>query len=310
MAEEAKDEATTIPAAISRVRIAVFAIYFTLPAVALSALPVDARRATGEYQTLLGLARGRGRLRRRPDPRRRQGDRPRRAAGRRRDLRRPARGDDPLHRDERRAHRRLAARLLDGHPPPGARPAAPAAPALRHAVDRDPRLRRRRLRHADPRPGRLPRQHVRVRRDAVVHDRAPRRSSGCAAIEPDVRAPVPRSRQRARSRGHELPLFAVIGGLGTAISFVVVTVLNLDVGDRRRHLAGARHRPCYVVYRRRQGLDLVTTVKVVIPRARHRDRGRVRVGARRARRAPLLAADDRDGREARRRARGAGSTCS
>ena len=35
MAEEAKDEATTIPAAIKRVRIAVFAIYFTLPAVAL-----------------------------------------------------------------------------------------------------------------------------------------------------------------------------------------------------------------------------------------------------------------------------------
>ena len=41
MAEEAKDEAVTIPAAINRVRIAVFAIYFTLPAVALSALPVQ-----------------------------------------------------------------------------------------------------------------------------------------------------------------------------------------------------------------------------------------------------------------------------
>ena len=40
MAEEAKDEAKTIPTAIKRVRIAVFAIYFTLPAVALSALPV------------------------------------------------------------------------------------------------------------------------------------------------------------------------------------------------------------------------------------------------------------------------------
>ena len=36
MAEEAKDEGKTIPAAINRVRIAVFAIYFTLPAVALS----------------------------------------------------------------------------------------------------------------------------------------------------------------------------------------------------------------------------------------------------------------------------------
>ena len=44
MAEEAKDEARTIPAAIKRVAIAVFAIYFTLPAVALVALPVARRR--------------------------------------------------------------------------------------------------------------------------------------------------------------------------------------------------------------------------------------------------------------------------
>ena len=54
MAEEAKDEAKTIPVAINRVRIAVFAIYFTLPAVALSALPVE-RTPDGDYQTLLGL---------------------------------------------------------------------------------------------------------------------------------------------------------------------------------------------------------------------------------------------------------------
>jgi basic amino acid/polyamine antiporter, APA family len=58
MAEEAKDEATTIPRAINRVRIAVFAIYFTLPAIALSALPVT--REDGEYQTLLGLTEDQG----------------------------------------------------------------------------------------------------------------------------------------------------------------------------------------------------------------------------------------------------------
>ena len=58
MAEEARDEATTIPAAINRVRLAVFAIYFTLPAVALSALPVTQR--DGEYQTLLGLSEEEG----------------------------------------------------------------------------------------------------------------------------------------------------------------------------------------------------------------------------------------------------------
>jgi APA family basic amino acid/polyamine antiporter len=54
MSEEARDEATTIPTAINRVRIAVFAIYFTLPAVALSALPVQ-QNAQGEYFTRLGL---------------------------------------------------------------------------------------------------------------------------------------------------------------------------------------------------------------------------------------------------------------
>jgi basic amino acid/polyamine antiporter, APA family len=59
MAEEARDETKTIPIAINRVRIAVFAIYFTLPAVALSALPVT-QNANGEYQTLLGLTEEEG----------------------------------------------------------------------------------------------------------------------------------------------------------------------------------------------------------------------------------------------------------
>src|SRR4051794_20174243 len=60
MAEEAKDEVRTIPAAIKRVAIAVFAIYFTLPAVALVALPVTQDPKTGEYSTLLGLPEEKG----------------------------------------------------------------------------------------------------------------------------------------------------------------------------------------------------------------------------------------------------------
>jgi basic amino acid/polyamine antiporter, APA family len=59
MAEEAKDEIHTIPAAINRVRLAVFAIYFTLPAVALSALPVT-QGADGDYVTKLGLTEEEG----------------------------------------------------------------------------------------------------------------------------------------------------------------------------------------------------------------------------------------------------------
>jgi APA family basic amino acid/polyamine antiporter len=60
MAEEAKDEQRTIPAAIKRVLIAVYAIYFTLPVVALSALPVTRDPDTGQYQTLLGMPEDEG----------------------------------------------------------------------------------------------------------------------------------------------------------------------------------------------------------------------------------------------------------
>ena len=60
MAEEAKDEAITIPKAIARVRTAVYAIYFTLPAVAMSALPVAYDARTGDYITLLGVPEDKG----------------------------------------------------------------------------------------------------------------------------------------------------------------------------------------------------------------------------------------------------------
>ncbi|MGE4427149.1 MAG: APC family permease [Solirubrobacteraceae bacterium] len=60
MAEEARDAGTTIPRAIRRVVIAVFAIYAFLPLVALSALPVTQDPATGEYSTLLGLDEAQG----------------------------------------------------------------------------------------------------------------------------------------------------------------------------------------------------------------------------------------------------------
>ena len=55
LAEEARDPRRTIPGAIRLVAIAVFAIYFTLPLVALSALPVYFDHATGQYVTKLGL---------------------------------------------------------------------------------------------------------------------------------------------------------------------------------------------------------------------------------------------------------------
>jgi APA family basic amino acid/polyamine antiporter len=59
LAEEARDPLRSIPAAIKWVAIAVFAIYFTLPLVALSALPVY-KDATGHYVTKLGLEPSKG----------------------------------------------------------------------------------------------------------------------------------------------------------------------------------------------------------------------------------------------------------
>jgi APA family basic amino acid/polyamine antiporter len=68
-----------------------------------------------------------------------------------------------------------------------------------------------------------------------------------------------------RFRGVEWPLFAVFGGLGTAIAFVVVTVLNVET-----LVAGtiwlAIGLTTYVGFRRRQGLSLTETHKIVTPK--------------------------------------------
>jgi basic amino acid/polyamine antiporter, APA family len=58
LAEEARDPSRSIPASIRLVAVAVFAIYFTLPLVALSALPVY--KSEGEYVTKLGLPPSKG----------------------------------------------------------------------------------------------------------------------------------------------------------------------------------------------------------------------------------------------------------
>ena len=199
MSEEAKDEATTIPTAINRVRIAVFAIYFTLPAVALSALPVRFNEQTGEYYTLLGLPEDEGGF---------AGD-PILGVVKTMDLG-PLQSFGELYVGLLAAtilflatnaghHRRVAARVLDGHPPPDARRAAAPAPALPDAVDRHRRLLHLRDRRDPPRPGGVPGRDLLVRRAAVVHDgaRVGVRAADQAAGLPAV---VPRPRQRHHPR--------------------------------------------------------------------------------------------------------------
>jgi APA family basic amino acid/polyamine antiporter len=66
--------------------------------------------------------------------------------------------------------------------------------------------------------------------------------------------------------GRRLPMFAVLGGLGTGIAFIVVTALHLDVA-----VAGTAWLALgvlvYVAYRKQQGLDLTTTRKIAVERS-------------------------------------------
>ncbi|MBA2342096.1 MAG: universal stress protein, partial [Thermoleophilaceae bacterium] len=80
--------------------------------------------------------------------------------------------------------------------------------------------------------------------------------------EPDGERPY-RGPGNIRVRGYEIPLFAVVGGLSTGIAWVVVTVLNvatLIAGSAWLIIGLAT----YLLYRRNQGLSLTQTVKVAV----------------------------------------------
>jgi basic amino acid/polyamine antiporter, APA family len=68
-----------------------------------------------------------------------------------------------------------------------------------------------------------------------------------------------------RVRGYELPVYALAGGIGTGIAFIVVTVLDVRV-----LVSGVLWLSIgvgvYYFYRRRQGLSLHETHKVVLPK--------------------------------------------
>jgi APA family basic amino acid/polyamine antiporter len=81
--------------------------------------------------------------------------------------------------------------------------------------------------------------------------------------EPDRERPW-KGRGSIRVRGHELPLYAILGGTGTGIAFVVVNVLNVAtlITGTIWLAAGVAS---YVLYRRNQGLSLTQTAKIVVP---------------------------------------------
>ena len=81
---------------------------------------------------------------------------------------------------------------------------------------------------------------------------------------PDIDRPW-KGRTNIRIAGTELPLFAIFGGLGTGIALIVATVLDLRVlvSGAGWMVAGVL---LYVGYRRRQGLALTETHKIVSPK--------------------------------------------
>ncbi len=262
MAEEAKDEAKTIPAAIARVRLAVFAIYFTLPAIALSALPVF-QDETGKYVTKLGLPEDQGGF---------AGD-PVLGLVKQIDL-------GPLQSFAELYVGLLAATILFIATNAGILGVSRLVYSMGLHRQVPDQLRRLHPKFGTPWLGILifggliacltliPGQATflgnmyafgamlsfTIAHIAVVRLRM---------IDPDAARPY-RGPGNIKIGGHDLPLFAIVGGLSTGIAFLVTVALHLDVA-----LAGAGWllfgMLIYVLYRRQQGLDYTTTSKVAVP---------------------------------------------
>ena len=295
MAEEAKDETKTIPAAINRVVIAVFAIYALLPMVALSALPVT-QQPDGSYSTLLGVPEDQGGF-----------------AG------------DPVLGVVKHLHLGflqqpaeiyvglLAATILVIATNAGIIGVSRLVYSMGLHRQLPDRLRQLHPHYGTPWIGILlfgaiaclamiPGQAVFLGNMYAFGAMLSFTIAHISVIRlrknyPDFKRPWT-GPGNIPFRGYSLPLFAVFGGIGTGLAFVVVTALHVDVA-----LAGigwlALGCVIYPIYRHRQGLDLTSTVKVAIPAPGRRPRGRVRVDPRRHGRQALPRGRDGDGDQGR-----------
>ncbi len=262
MSEEARDETKTIPKAINRVRIAVFAIYFTLPAVALSALPVERDPETGEYSTLLGLTEEEGGF---------AGD-PILGVVQTMDL-------GPLQSVGEIYVGLLAATILFLATNAGIIGVSRLVYSMGIHRQMPDALRRLHPRFRTPWIGILvfstfailvilPGQEEFL--GAIYSFGALLSFTMAHASVVRLRIKLPdfprvyRGPGNMRWRGYDLPLFALVGGSFTAIAFVVIVILNIGVAA-----AGVGWLVLglliYVAFRRRHALDLTTTVKVAIP---------------------------------------------
>jgi len=262
MAEEAKEETKTIPAAINRVVIAVFAIYALLPAVALSALPVT-KNAEGEYQTLLGLGEEEGGF---------AGD-PILGVVKEIDL-------GPLQSAGEIYVGLLAATILFIATNAGIIGVSRLVYSMGLHRQLPDRLRRLHPKFSTPWLGILvfggiacatlvPGQAEFLGNMYAFGAMLSFTIAHAAVVALRLRQPDRQRPYRGPGvlpvAGAKLPLFAVLGGLGTGIAFLTVTALHLYVAA-----AGvgwlALGIVVFVVFRRSQGLDLTTTVKIAVPK--------------------------------------------
>jgi APA family basic amino acid/polyamine antiporter len=263
MAEEAKDAGTTVPAAIKRVVIAVFAIYAFLPMVALSALPVT-KGSDGEYSTLLGLPEDQGGF---------AGD-PILGVVKNMDL-------GFLQQPTQIYVGLLAATILFLATNAGVIGVSRLVYSMGVHRQMPDGLRTLHPRFGTPWVGIL--LFSALAGLAVIPGQAEFLSNMYAfgamlsftiahvsvialrRREPDFERPY-RGPGNITIRGVSYPLFAIVGGLGTGIAFVVVVGLHPAVA-----LAGVGWMVAglviYPLYRRNQGLDLKTTHKIATPEA-------------------------------------------
>jgi APA family basic amino acid/polyamine antiporter len=261
MAEEAKEAPATIPGAINRVRLAVYAIYFTLPAVALSALPVQ-QRPDGTHYTLLGLPEDEGGY---------AGD-PILGVVKQIDL-------GPLQSAGELYVGLLAATILFI----ATNAALIGVSRLVYSMGIHRQLPDR-LRQLHPR-FRTPWIGILVFAGAAIVTLLPGQADFLGymyafgamlsftiahlavirlrATQPDAERPY-RGPGNIRVSGTDVPVFAVFGALGTSIAFGVTVALHPEVAAAGFGWLGLGIL-IYLIFRRRQGLDLRSTHKVAIP---------------------------------------------
>jgi len=262
LAEETRDEVRAIPEAINRVRLAVFAIYFTLPAIALSALPVERDERTGEFFTQLGRTEEEGGF---------AGD-PILGVVQRIDL-------GPFQTPGEIYVGLLAATILLLATNAGLIGVSRLVYSMGIHRQLPNALRTLHPTFRTPWVGILvfggfavlcvlPGQEGflgniysfgALLSFTIAHVSVAR----LRAKLPDQPRPY-RGPWNVRIRGYDAPLFAIVGGTFTAIAFLVIVVLN-----RMEAAAGVvwlvTGVVVYVLYRRSQGLDLASTHKVAIP---------------------------------------------